>query len=110
MFSDIFQVGDAKISNFTMGVATDSTKTSEGLMGLGRSGQEIPSILTSMVSQGLINSHAFSLYLNDVGMFPVSFRFIPDVALAYVAEQPRKLARYYSVVMIQQNSKATWCF
>ncbi|MCJ1324773.1 hypothetical protein MMC10_001435 [Thelotrema lepadinum] len=66
MFSDIFQVGDAKISNFTMGVATDSTKTSEGLMGLGRSGQEIPSILTSMVSQGLINSHAFSLYLNDV--------------------------------------------
>ena len=51
-----------------MGVATNPSDTSMGLMGLGRSGQELPSILTTMVSQGLINSNAFSLYLNDISM------------------------------------------
>ena len=65
--SDNFQVGGASITNLSLGLGIDKADTTQGLMGLGRNGSQVPSILSSMVDQGLINANAFSLYLDDIG-------------------------------------------
>lgn len=76
--TDTFSIGGASIKTLEMGLAYNVTLDS-GLMGIGYDANEAstdpeaetvpfeyPSIIDSMVSQGLIPSKAYSLYLNDL--------------------------------------------
>jgi hypothetical protein len=69
-FNDTVTLGDIKIENQQLGLATSSVRGT-GLMGLGykanvAASTEYPTILDNMVSQGVISTHAFSMYLNDI--------------------------------------------
>jgi hypothetical protein len=66
-FNDTVTLGDIKIENQQLGLATSSVRGT-GLMGLGykanvAASTEYPTILDNMVSQGVISTHAFSMYL-----------------------------------------------
>lgn len=86
LFTDVLDVGGVLITNQTMGLASTSD-IAYGLMGVGMVGTEgscsteegptfcYPNVLDSMVSQGKINSHAFSLYLNDIDQSTGSILF-----------------------------------
>jgi len=80
--TDTFSIGGATIKALEMGLATKSS-SSTGVMGIGYDVNEAsdssqsskgrpqtafiyPSIIDTMVSQGLIASKAYSLYLNDL--------------------------------------------
>ncbi|KAI9163183.1 aspartic-type endopeptidase-like protein [Paramyrothecium foliicola] len=69
-FNDTVTIGNAQVRNQQLGLATSSVRGT-GLMGLGfrlnvASRNEYPTILDNMVSQGIIDTHAFSMYLNDM--------------------------------------------
>lgn len=74
-FSDVLTVGGVKVSNATMAVATDLLfweLSGPGIMGIGYDQNEAaerpyPGLLNDMVNQGLINTRAFSLWLDDRG-------------------------------------------
>ncbi|GFF37808.1 probable aspartic-type endopeptidase OPSB [Aspergillus udagawae] len=76
--SDDFAIGAVGIKDLTIAVATEATGagTGTGVMGIGfdsnesivaSGGKPYKNIIDVMVDQGLINSHAYSLWLNDVG-------------------------------------------
>ncbi|BFZ65371.1 hypothetical protein YB2330_006537 [Saitoella coloradoensis] len=70
--SETVTVGGVTLTNVTFGVAIQAN-TSEGLMGVGLPSNEAgavdnfyyPTILSELYDQGFIESHFFSLYLND---------------------------------------------
>ncbi|KAH7176654.1 aspartic peptidase domain-containing protein [Dactylonectria macrodidyma] len=69
-FNDTVTIGGKEITNQKLGLATKSVRPT-GIMGLGfaanvAADSEYPTILNNMVSQGYINTNAFSLYLNDL--------------------------------------------
>jgi len=74
--ADDFSMGGMKISQLTMAVATTAKYVPTGIMGIGFStGEAIvqyngtepyPNIIDELVSQGLINTRAYSLWLNDL--------------------------------------------
>ncbi|RDA89257.1 putative aspartyl protease [Ophiocordyceps camponoti-leonardi (nom. inval.)] len=69
-FSDTLTIGDQAVRNQQLGLAIQSTRPT-GIMGLGFSSNvaartPYPVVIDNMVSQGVINSAAFSLYLNDI--------------------------------------------
>jgi len=79
--TDAFSIGDVSIEDLTMGIAHNANLT-QGLLGIGYSLNEAsnsddpstreneafvyPNIIDEMVSQGLIELPAYSLYLNDL--------------------------------------------
>jgi hypothetical protein len=74
--SDDFQVSSIAIKDLNFAVARREKIGNMGIMGVGfdtneaitRSGAEpYKSIIDSMADQGLINSRAYSLWLNDLG-------------------------------------------
>ncbi|KAH7158212.1 aspartic peptidase domain-containing protein [Dactylonectria estremocensis] len=69
-FNDTVTIGGKEITNQKLGLATRSVRPT-GIMGLGfpanvAADSEYPTVLNNMVSQGYINTNAFSLYLNDL--------------------------------------------
>ena len=67
LITDIFQTGGSNVNDLTIGVAQIVSDLTSGLLGLGRnSASDFPVILESLVKQGVINSHAFSVWLNDI--------------------------------------------
>ncbi|KAE9366916.1 acid protease [Stipitochalara longipes BDJ] len=73
---DTFTIGGATLKNLEMGIAYTST-VPMGIMGIGYDFTEAsndgttaafiyPSIIDTMVTQGLINTRAYSLYLDDL--------------------------------------------
>ncbi|PFH56721.1 hypothetical protein XA68_16097 [Ophiocordyceps unilateralis] len=69
-FTDTLTIGGQTIRNQQLGLALDSTRPT-GIMGLGFSANvaapaPYPVVVDNMLSQGLINAPAFSLYLNDL--------------------------------------------
>jgi len=74
--SDTFALGQLKISNLTMAVATQSNAVTTGIMGIGFDTDEsivsnddddpYPNMIDVMQQQGLINTRAYSLYLDDL--------------------------------------------
>lgn len=75
-FTDVISIGGISVKNQTIGLASDSD-IPQGLLGVGMVGTEgscasaenqfcYPNLIDTMVNQGLISSHAFSLYLNDL--------------------------------------------
>jgi len=74
-FQDTFSIGGAKIQNFQMGLATDTT-IGIGIMGIGYNTSEAniqtgngtvyPNLPVAMVNSGLIKSNAYSLWLDDL--------------------------------------------
>lgn len=74
-FQDTFTIGGASIKQLQMGLATDTTigtgimgigyNTSEANIGTGN-GTEYPNLPLAMVNEGIINSAAYSLWLNDL--------------------------------------------
>jgi hypothetical protein len=77
-FQDTFSIGGAKIQNFQMGLATDTT-IGIGIMGIGYNTSEAniqtgngtvyPNLPVAMVNSGLIKSNAYSLWLDDLRKF-----------------------------------------
>lgn len=69
-FNDTVTFGEGKIENQQLGLASDTVRAT-GLMGLGFSAnvaarKKYPTVIDNMVEQGLIETRAFSLYLNDL--------------------------------------------
>jgi elongation factor G len=79
-FTDTFEIGGATIKNLTMGLGIDTT-IPYGLVGVGYALNEAavanthsassayPNLPVAMVNSGLINTVAFSLWLNDLGQY-----------------------------------------
>jgi hypothetical protein len=77
-FQDTFTIGGGSLKQFQMGLAS-STTIGTGIMGIGYNnseanvdtgnGTEYPNLPLAMVNQGLINSAAYSLWLNDLRKF-----------------------------------------
>lgn len=74
-FTDSFEIGGATVKNLTMGLGRD-TDIGYGLVGIGYALNEAiagdaddvyPNLPVTMVNEGLINSIAYSLWLNDLG-------------------------------------------
>lgn len=74
-FTDTFEISGAKVKNLTMGLGVQ-TDISYGLLGVGyaineasitTAGFKYPNLPIAMVNEGLINSVAYSLWLNDLG-------------------------------------------
>lgn len=77
-FTDVFEIGGATLQNMTMGLGVD-TDISYGLVGVGYATNEAivgntqslssvyPNLPVHMVNEGLINTVAYSLWLNDLG-------------------------------------------
>ncbi|KAI9052043.1 hypothetical protein LZ554_004297 [Drepanopeziza brunnea f. sp. 'monogermtubi'] len=74
-FQDTLEIGGGTLSQFQMGVALDTT-IGTGIMGIGYNiseantdtgnGTIYPNLPRAMVNQGMINSAAYSLWLNDL--------------------------------------------
>lgn len=77
-FTDVFEIGGATLRNMTMGLGLE-TDISYGLVGVGYAVNEAivgttkslssvyPNLPVNMVDEGLINTVAYSLWLNDLG-------------------------------------------
>jgi hypothetical protein len=73
--TETFEIGNAKVTSQEFGVGVEATST-EGVMGVGyRSNEAIvavpgagtyPNLVDTMVSEGLIASRTYSLYLDDI--------------------------------------------
>lgn len=73
--SDVLNVGNTKITNMTMAQALRANTRGIGIMGIGfqenessaqTAGFTYPTIVDMMVTQGIINSRAYSLWLDDL--------------------------------------------
>lgn len=75
-FNDTLRVAGVELPEFTVGLAVDDS-IGQGILGVGYASlesiaynsdfeYEFPTIIDALVSQGNIERHAFSLYLNDV--------------------------------------------
>ncbi|KAK1829473.1 mitochondrial elongation factor g 1-like protein [Podospora conica] len=76
-FTDDFKIGDASLKNMTMGLGLNTT-IAYGLVGIGYANNEAivgttsslksvyPNLPVNMVDEGLINTIAYSLWLNDL--------------------------------------------
>lgn len=80
---DVFHVGDnVSVKSVQFGIGLESTST-EGIMGIGFEQNQVqvqrlgkdpyPGLTDLMVQQGLIQSRAYSLWLNDLGMYELYF-------------------------------------
>jgi hypothetical protein len=75
--ADDFSIGGVTVKNLTMAVATQAAYVATGIMGIGfdtdesiaASGIVYPNIIDDMVTEGLITARAYSLWLNDLGMY-----------------------------------------
>ena len=79
-FTDVFQIGGASVENMTMGLGLQ-TDIGYGLVGVGYAANEAivgttsslnsvyPNLPVNMMKEKLINSVAYSLWLNDLGAF-----------------------------------------
>lgn len=75
-FTDVFSFGNATVEGLQMGLGKGLTTINMGIMGIGydtneassdiRGGKQYPNLIDNLVSQGLINTAAYSLYLNDL--------------------------------------------
>ncbi len=75
-FSDIVGIGNVALKNITMGLATSASR-SEGIMGIGYDADEsivssdpdltYPNIIHQLKNEGVIDTLAYSLWLNDLG-------------------------------------------
>jgi hypothetical protein len=77
-FSDVVEFADTKALNVTFGVAAVSNALLHGIVGVGFDRNEswmadpshtpYPNFIDTLVNDEIINSHTFSLYLDDLGM------------------------------------------
>src|SRR5947207_11374602 len=72
-FTDDFSIGEVKVAGLQMGLATQ-TSAGTGVMGIGYSvdeaaNQVYPNLIDQLVRQQMINTKAYSLWLNDLGEF-----------------------------------------
>jgi hypothetical protein len=83
---DNFAIGGTTLSNLTMAVATKAQSVPTGIMGIGfdtdesivgqGGGTPYPNIIDVMVSEGIIASRAYSLYLDDLSKSLQTFKSI----------------------------------
>lgn len=80
-FTDMFGIGGATIKGLEMGLSIGGS-IGQGIMGIGYNTSEAnletgnkttyPNLPNQMVDEGLINSLAYSLWLNDLGKYLIS--------------------------------------
>jgi hypothetical protein len=80
-FQDTFGIGGQTLTNLTMAFATKAVHTDTGIMGIGFSlgeslegeeGTTYKNLVEVMYDEKLIPSMSYSLYLDDLGMFPLA--------------------------------------
>jgi hypothetical protein len=116
-FTDVFSIGGATLQNMTMGLGLE-TDISYGLVGVGYAVNEAivgssqsvssayPNLPVNMVNEGLINTVAYSLWLNDLGKFPLEL--YPNVVfLRLTTLQMRVLAAFSLVGSTRKSTRAT---
>jgi hypothetical protein len=81
--NETFGIGGITLNGMTMGLAkksseTDTTSPFQGIVGVGfdtgeaiyaQAGITYPNIISQLKAQGLINTKAYSLWLNDLGKY-----------------------------------------
>ncbi|KAK3694536.1 mitochondrial elongation factor g 1-like protein [Podospora appendiculata] len=99
-FTDVFEIGGATLSNMTMGLG-NKTDISYGLVGVGYALNEAivadekttsaayPNLPVNMVDEGLINTVAYSLWLNDLDASDGSILFGGIDTKKYVGDLTR---------------------
>jgi Eukaryotic aspartyl protease len=116
---DEFSIGGITVHNLTMAVATSAEYVPTGIMGIGFDSDEsiasnggaiYPNIVDEMVKQGLINSHSYSLWLNDLRELPIEY-LSPRLLKIPEGEAPNKTFQRLSAGlscladMIPENSR-----
>jgi elongation factor G len=118
-FADMFEIGGAVV-NVTMGLGID-TDIAYGLVGLGyalneaivsttqSAGSAYPNLPVTMQQEGLINSIAYSLWLNDLGTNIPPLTTLDGVCFSNMLtlSQGPVLATSSSVASTRTNSRAT---
>lgn len=115
-FNDTLAFGKTTIKNMTMGLALQSDRAF-GIMGIGYDADEsisavnpdavYPNVVSQLVNQGYINTLAYSLWLNDLGMTTVTLLYKRSIA---DREKIQILAPSSSVASIPPNTTATSWF
>jgi hypothetical protein len=81
--NETFGIGGSTLKNMTMGLAkmsseTDTSSPFQGIVGVGfntgeaifaQQGITYPNVISQLQAQGLITTKAYSLWLNDRGMY-----------------------------------------
>jgi hypothetical protein len=76
--TDDFRVGGATVHNMTMAVATQAQVVPTGIMGIGfdldesitaHNGTPYQNFVDLLATQNLINTRAYSLWLNDISAY-----------------------------------------
>ena len=114
--SDNLAINGVTIQALEMGlVVGGSDSDTFGIVGLGfdtleQTSSKYPSIMDDMVSQGLISSQSYSLWLDDLrkSKSHPSFRFPPHLAFPDENLQRPAPEPSCSVALIQVNTQATW--
>jgi Eukaryotic aspartyl protease len=113
-FTDTFQIGSATLHNLTMGLGIE-TNIPFGLAGVGYEINEAslgttkttyPNLPVAMMQDGLINTVAYSLWLNDLGMF--SYPSISINSITWLTFEKMQVPAASSLEeLIPRNTSAT---
>jgi hypothetical protein len=85
--SDNFAIGGTTIKALTLAVATQAQDVPTGIMGIGfdtdesiaaSGGTVYPNIIDVLVSENIIGSRSYSLYLDDLGIYFTKYYFLPS--------------------------------
>jgi hypothetical protein len=119
--ADNFAIGGTTIQNLTMAVATNAAYVATGIMGIGfdtdesiasGGGKPYPNIIDVMVQQNIIKTRAYSLWLDDLGMFISNTSWKSSFLCLQVISTNNSHKRtlpeqFYSAVMTPANTQAS---
>lgn len=100
--ADNFAIGGTTIQNLTMGIGLNVTGVDSGIMGISFDTGEFglrnkeslyPNIMDVLVGEKLINRRVFSLWMDDLGIFPYGTSL--NSALSRLIPCYRRFSGYY---------------
>ncbi|KAN0077578.1 Aspartic peptidase domain containing protein [Elaphomyces granulatus] len=107
-FNDTFSIGSITLRNLTMAVADEVESVATGIMGIGfdagesivsqQGGQPYHNIMDAMVAQGIIQTRAYSLWLNDLAA--------PDGSILFGGYDKAKFKGDLTAVPMQPDSQS----
>jgi len=110
-FTDMFGIGGSTVKGLEMGLSIGG-QIGQGIMGIGYNTSEAnvetgnqtvySNLPNQLVDEGLINSLAYSLWLNDLGRYHLSLLDIERLMFAQILA----LGQFFSEALIPTNSQA----
>lgn len=103
-FTDDIRIGSVVAESATFGVAAASTEHEVGIFGAGKSPEGYPpTVLETLVSQGKINSHAFSVDLKSINETGQSKVVVDSATVVADVSQPQ--ARWCLAASTRRNTR-----